>query len=321
MTDSNRIFYGQGRDDSPPEFTGERFIPGVRGEIEVEHLHRYLFARNMLNGLDVLDIACGEGYGSRILSDTAKTIVGVDIDQAIIDRASRVHGTDTVRFLHGSCLSIPLEDDSVDAIVSYETVEHIEDHAGFMSEIRRVLRKDGLLIMSTPDTNAYVQSSPEDNPYHVREMERAEFQSFLKAEFNQVVFGCQRCITGSVMLPLSDETPIQSPTLNRLDGENSSIERMGSFGNAGVYLVGIAGNGELPSIDWGFLDDPGSAMVAFMQLKHELASQHVRKDELQQEYETALRQALDDLESVHRSPLVRIASRIGLAPRRRGDDS
>ncbi|MBG84583.1 MAG: hypothetical protein CMJ40_08560 [Phycisphaerae bacterium] len=321
MTDSTRIFYGQGRDDSPPEFTGERFIPGVRGEIEVEHLHRYLFARNLVAGLEVLDIACGEGYGSRLLSDTAKTVVGVDIDQAIVDRASRVHGGDTVRFVQGSCLSIPLADDSIDAVVSYETVEHIEDHPGFMSEIRRVLRSDGLLIMSTPDTNAYVQSSPEENPYHVREMQRSEFQTYLESEFKQVVFGCQRCITGSVMMPLSDDQRITSPGLHRIDGDSSSIEGMGSFGNAGMYLIGIACNGDLPAIDWGFLDDPGCAMVEFMQLKHELAAQHVRKDELQQEYETALRKALDDLESVHRSPIVRIASRIGLVPRRGGDDS
>ena len=319
MKDDDHIFYGHGRDESSPEFTGERFIPGVCGEIEVEHLHRYLFARTMVTGLDVLDIASGEGYGSRLLSDTARDVVGVDIDREIVERATRVHGGDSVRFLEGSCLSIPLEDNSVDAVVSYETIEHIQDHDGFMSEIRRVLRTDGLLIMSTPDSNAYVQSSPEDNPFHVNEMDRSDFKSFLGTRFNQVVFGSQRCVTGSVMMPLEDEAPIESPALHRLDGEKSSIENLGTFGDAGVYLVGIATNGTLPSIDWGILDDPGCAMVEFMKLKHALAAEQVRRMELQQEYETALRTALDQLESMHRSPLVRLASRFGLVPGRDGD--
>lgn len=321
MKNADHISYGHGQDESPPEFTGERFIPGVRGEIEVEHLHRYLFARTMVSGLDVLDIASGEGYGCRILSDTARSVVGVDLDREIVDRATRVHGSESVRFIQGTCLSIPLEDDSVDAIVSYETIEHIQDHAGFMSEIRRVLRADGLLIMSTPDTNAYVQSSPEDNPFHVNEMERSEFQSFISAEFDQVVFGTQRCITGSVMMPLGDDSPINSPQLHRLDGGESSIETLGPFGDAGVYLVGIATNGTLPSINWGFLDDPECAMVEFMKLKHALAAEQVRRVELQEEYETALRTALDQLESMRRSPLVRLASRIGLVPGRDGGRS
>lgn len=321
MTNENLILYGQGRDESSPEFTGERFVPGAGGEIEVEHIHRYLFARSMVSDMDVLDIACGEGYGSRILSGTARGVVGVDIDESTVDRASRVHGDDTVRFISGSCLSIPLEDDSVDAVVSYETIEHIEDHVGFLSEIQRVLRKDGLLIMSTPDTNAYVQSSPEENPYHLREMQRSEFRSFLKSGFEQVMFGSQRCITGSVMMPLADDERDVSPNLHRLDGGNSSIESMGSFANAGVYLVGIASNGPLPSADWGVLDDPGCAMVRFMQLTHELAAQHVRREELQREYETALRGAIDELESIRRSPVVRMASRLGLVPRRRGERS
>ena len=65
MSDSHRIFYGQESDDARPNFTGERFIPGVRGEIQVEHLHRYLFASRLVKGMRVLDIACGEGYGSQ----------------------------------------------------------------------------------------------------------------------------------------------------------------------------------------------------------------------------------------------------------------
>ena len=123
------------------------------------------------------------------------------------------------------------------------------------------------------------------------------------------------------MMPLGDDSPINSPQLHRLDGGESSIETLGPFGDAGVYLVGIATNGTLPSINWGFLDDPECAMVEFMKLKHALAAEQVRRVELQEEYETALRTALDQLESMRRSPLVRLASRIGLVPGRDGGRS
>lgn len=319
MSDSHRIFYGQESVDARPDFTGERFIPGVRGEIQVEHLHRYLFASRLVRGMRVLDIACGEGYGSRMLSCQAASVTGVDIDKQIIGRANEVHVSEKVSFLEGSCLAIPLEDDSVDAVVSFETIEHIEDHEGFMNEINRVLTADGLLIMSTPDTNAYVQESAEDNPYHLREMQRSEFLSFLNAQFDHTVFGSQRCVTGSVMMPFS-KGDAGTTLFHRLNASEGSIEEVGELAETGVYLVGIATNGPLPKIDWGILDDPSFAMVEFMQLTHELAAQHVRINELQGEYETALKQALNDLDRIRRAPVVRIASRLGLAPRNRGVD-
>ena len=112
-----------------PEFTGERFIPGVGGQIEVEHVHRYLFARQFAAGRDVLDIACGEGYGCELLSGVATSVIGVDIDAPTIHQARSVHKANNLRFEKGSCLAIPLEDDAVDVVVSFETIEHIADHA------------------------------------------------------------------------------------------------------------------------------------------------------------------------------------------------
>jgi len=61
------------------EWTGERYVPQMRGTIALEHLHRYAFASEYVQGLDVLDIASGEGYGSEMLSRTARHVYGVDI--------------------------------------------------------------------------------------------------------------------------------------------------------------------------------------------------------------------------------------------------
>ena len=61
-------------------FTGERYQPEIGGDVQLEHLHRYAFAKSLVHNKTVLDIACGEGYGSALLSETAKYVTGVDIE-------------------------------------------------------------------------------------------------------------------------------------------------------------------------------------------------------------------------------------------------
>ena len=73
-------------------FTGERFVPGVQGEIWIEHWHRYHFARRFIAGKRVLDVACGEGYGAALLAREAAQVTGVDIFEPAIDHARRAYG-------------------------------------------------------------------------------------------------------------------------------------------------------------------------------------------------------------------------------------
>src|SRR5437762_11235071 len=90
-------------------FTGERFLPDCAGEIAYEHWHRYAFARRFAAGKQVLDAACGEGYGSALLATVAHSVVGVDIDATSISHASSRYGDgNRVRFLAGSCSALPL---------------------------------------------------------------------------------------------------------------------------------------------------------------------------------------------------------------------
>ena len=313
MSDQPRIQYASKRDgDATSEFTGERFVPGVRGDIELEHVHRYLFARQFLEGRDVLDIACGEGYGCDLISDIARSVIGVDIDAQTVDRARSSHAGHNVDFKEGSCTSIPMADASIDVVVSFETIEHIDQHGDFMSEIRRVLRPGGLLLISTPDTRTYVESSPEQNPFHVKEMEKQEFIDFLADAFSHARFGVQRCITGSVMAPLDSESSMTTPALYRLDSASSSIEQPGRFADAGMFLIALASDDPLPAVDWSILDDPTFSMA------EQAAIQHHNKslEGSVAEYEAAMKETLAELHQVRRSLVVRIASRLGLAPRR-----
>ncbi|MDH5699723.1 MAG: class I SAM-dependent methyltransferase, partial [Nitrospirota bacterium] len=151
-------------------WTGERFVPGVIGDIELEHLHRYYLARELAIGKDVLDIASGEGYGSALLAEVARTVVGVDASEEVIRYASERYQRSNVQFKHGVCRHIPLPDASVDLIVSFETIEHHDEHHEMMREFVRVLRPDGLVLISSPDKAEYSDRPQFANAFHVKEL-------------------------------------------------------------------------------------------------------------------------------------------------------
>ncbi|MES1225296.1 MAG: methyltransferase domain-containing protein, partial [Bacteroidota bacterium] len=173
------------------EFTGERFVPIkelMNDEIAFEHLHRYYNALKLVKGKIVLDIACGEGYGTKILSKNANKVFGVDIDSASIDHAKKTYRENNIEFICGSVKNIPLADNSVDVVVSFETIEHIDEETqnNFLAEIKRVLKKGGALIISTPDKANYTDRYSHKNEFHIKEFGKDEFISFLKNRFKQV---------------------------------------------------------------------------------------------------------------------------------------
>lgn len=178
---------------------GERFVPGrYSQEVEFEHYHRYLFACNYCQGKRVLDIASGEGYGSFILSQVAGEVIGVDIDPASIAEATRRYPG--IEFKVGDCRDIPLSDDSVDVVVSFETIEHIIEHASLLKEIKRVLVPDGILVISSPDKEAYNADLLEDNEFHLRELSRGDFEALLQQYFANVKLVIQKAFAGSALV-------------------------------------------------------------------------------------------------------------------------
>lgn len=228
---------------TPMHFTGERLTSGYGGQTQIEHLHRYLLAREWCRGKDVLDVASGEGYGTALLAQVARSAVGVEIAADAVEHASHSYAAENLSYVAGDARALPIPDAAFDVVVSFETIEHFAEQSQFLQEVGRVLRPGGLLIVSTPDRDNYSPPETPANPYHVQELTEAEFEALLRSRFAEVAILSQRPVFGSVLLPAgAGAAPL-------------CFERRGSGhfeGSAGLprpqYLVAFASDGPVPAL-------------------------------------------------------------------------
>jgi ubiquinone/menaquinone biosynthesis C-methylase UbiE len=145
-----------------------------------EHLIRYELAKKLVAGKTVLDIACGSGYGSKILADaSALAVCSVDADISAIEFAKNNYPQANIQYLAGNAEELSFADSYFDVITSLETIEHLNDPEKYLSELARVLKKDGVALISTP--NKLVSNC--QNPFHLREFEREEFEKMIGKYF------------------------------------------------------------------------------------------------------------------------------------------
>ncbi len=178
------------------KFTGERVVPGqVEADLLNEHLARYHFARQFVKGKRVLDAACGSGYGTAMLAESASSVIGIDISREAVGYARANYAAAAaagaeIDFSEGDCLALPFTDESLDVVVAFEIVEHLKDATGFLRELRRVLRPGGLLLLSTPNRLYYTVDRGEVNPFHEREYTFAEMDALIAPFFahRQIIF-------------------------------------------------------------------------------------------------------------------------------------
>ena len=159
------------------------------------HLKRYEFARPYCVGKRVLDAGCGVGYGSAFLGEAASSVVGVDVSGEAIDYARARYGGGNVEFAVGDLQRLERGDAEFDAVVAFEVIEHLPQPERFVAEARRVLKPDGVLVVSTPRADRRATTGP-TNPFHEREFARDEFERLLRESFGHVdVYGQRRVQT------------------------------------------------------------------------------------------------------------------------------
>ena len=225
------------------EWTGERYVPWFDGaEIGYEHLHRYAFATQFVRNKSVLDLACGEGYGSNLLAGTAKHVVGIDLDEQTVKHAKNKYIRSNLDFRIGSITEIPINGQRVfDVIVCFEALEHVDDHDRLLSEAKRLLAPGGLFFVSTPNKTLYTDEPHFNNPYHVHELYFDEFKAELDRYFKQVKILGQRIYCNSNIWPLFSEKrtlPIEF-VIERNPQEFAFVP---SEKRAPIYFIAVATN-------------------------------------------------------------------------------
>jgi len=223
-------------------FTGERFLPSCEREIWYEHYHRYTMVHEWVKGKSVLDAACGEGYGSHLLATAAKSVVGVDLSEAAINHANKTYQQKNLQFKQADVLQLGFPDNSFDVVVSFETLEHITEHEQLIKEFKRVLKSDGVLIISTPDKKEYSDKTGFNNEYHLKELYEHEFRELIAQDFKYSLWYGQKLMFVSAIWKLQE--PLKSIQFDCMN-EADQVINYPQFNP--VYYVVVASNKKLNS--------------------------------------------------------------------------
>jgi SAM-dependent methyltransferase len=162
--------------------TGERTVPGVAAENYWLRRHQaaYLFALEHVRARSVLEVGCGEGYGTALLAASAGRVLGVDYDaRTVVHAAARYP---QAAFVRANLAALPVPSASLEVVASLQVIEHVWDHPQFLCECLRVLRPGGLLFVTTPNRLTFSpgRDTPE-NPFHTTEFTAAELTDLLGA--------------------------------------------------------------------------------------------------------------------------------------------
>jgi len=167
-----------------------------------ERLHRYLLCSGLAEARDVLDLAGGDASGSVLLARRARSVVSYDSDRAAVAAARHACYHRNVRFIAGGYAQLPLADACVDVITSFGVIERVNEPDALLSELRRVLRPDGVVIVSVQRYDAYDAPAYVDAP--VREMPFDRFTALLQRHFPQVALYGQGLAAASFVVALDE---------------------------------------------------------------------------------------------------------------------
>ncbi|HEY1517690.1 MAG TPA: class I SAM-dependent methyltransferase [Solirubrobacteraceae bacterium] len=173
----------------PLELTGERTLPDVPAENYWyrRHLAVYEWIAARVGGAVVLDMACGEGYGSDVLARSAARVVGVDGNPEAHEHARLRYTSPNLTFEWGAVETFG-EPQAFDAVVFLQTIEHVINPPAVLAHFWRILKPGGIAYVSTPNV---LKLAPEgqaksDNPWHLREYRASEFGELCRGTFGQV---------------------------------------------------------------------------------------------------------------------------------------
>jgi len=280
----NSIIKEKQTGNSKLKFTGERLVPNQPELMNLfqEHIIRYMFCSQFVKNKSVLDAGCGTGYGSYLLANqNSKNVVGIDNSKEAIEFAQNNFQSKNLEFTEDDCTKSNISDSSIDVLVAFELIEHLENPDAFLSEVNRVLKKNGLFILSTPNKITYNTA----NPFHYKEYTENEFVNFLKKSFLNVSIFYQTYPSS-----LAIHQPKNNLGVQELDIEGNSEK---NDDNA-LYFLAVCSNVKLPNYSSKlFLFDEKTSLLKnfpiiqkqLRKLENELVEKDAVFSELQKEFE------------------------------------
>lgn len=175
--------------------TGERILLEKETPLMIaRHFSAYKFCRDYVKDRDILDIGCGQGYGSNYLAGFARQVTGIDYNQEVIDYARDKYRNNNLTFEVLNVKDFACLKKQFDIICSFQVIEHIADAAKLLSDISSLLNYNGTFICSTPNRlDASPGSIKPLNKFHIKEYLLTEFREILKTSFKDVkIFGLKR---------------------------------------------------------------------------------------------------------------------------------
>jgi len=232
----------------------ERLDIGVipeRPNIEAAiHFARYAIAKNLVRGKRVLDIACGEGYGSYLLKQAgAVHVTGVDVSKESVAKAENLFSGDGLEFkvADAASLDVLFVENDFDVVVSVETIEHLTDPKSFLENLKRLTKPEGVIILSCPNDHWYYSEDDQNNPYHKRKYRLDEFQK-LSTEVlgNNVRWSVGTGVFGFGSTPLSAHetySPVPGTWMSFMDvGASYLVNGEGELATSATqcsYFIGV----------------------------------------------------------------------------------
>lgn len=228
----------------------ERLEPDVAAGslVLAEHEARYRWASSLVVGREVVDAGCGVGYGARICAQAgAASVLGFDASaEAIADAQAAAQAwpdrpaADRVRYEVRDLLDCDLPTASCDVAMCFEAIEHVADPERALDELHRVVRRGGLLLVSSPNPGVY----PGGNPHHVRELAPERLRELLKARFRNVRLFPQHAWAASLV---GDDHVYEAADGSAVLDARLSKLAAGEPGRS-LYTVAVASDGRLPTL-------------------------------------------------------------------------
>lgn len=172
-----------------PENINERILkPELIDKVVLgEHMTRYNFASQYVQGKKVLDCGCAGGYGTNFLSQFSEKINAIDLSGEAIAFAKKNFPAKNIDYFQMDATKLKFKNSQFDVVVSFEVIEHVKNQDNYLNEISRVLKAKGLYIGSTPNAKVFASIN---NPFHEKELVLEEYRDLLKKHFSSVeIFG------------------------------------------------------------------------------------------------------------------------------------